>query len=223
MNKISTILITAIVGLGFMGCVQFKPLALYDSQEKVIEAKNINGVYCLTIFKDLNSSEVWGMEKTPFKDCKFTSEVTYKGNGALELQWDKLADNSQWIGVGFGWDGWSGKDLEPIEDKAALQFYIRTAKDTLKNLVWVMQLEDYGNKQSIAVFKDNNYLENKVLTTEWNKVTIPLKEFSMNRADTDWSNIKHLVIQFEVKGHVFIDEIELVPYTPPIANASEKK
>jgi len=55
-------------------------------------------------------------------------------------------------------------------------------------------------------------MENKVLDENWNKVTIPLTEFKIDRDKCDLSNIKQLTIQFEVKGHIFIDEIEIVEY-----------
>ena len=64
----------------------------------------------------------------------------------------------------------------------------------------------------MAVLKDFNYMQNKALDENWNKVTIPLSEFKINREQCDMSNIKQLTIQFEVKGHIFIDEIEIVQY-----------
>ncbi|MDD5571489.1 MAG: carboxypeptidase-like regulatory domain-containing protein, partial [Bacteroidales bacterium] len=42
--------------------MRFKQMSLYGGELK--EEKNINGFYALEIFKDGNSDEVWGLEKT---------------------------------------------------------------------------------------------------------------------------------------------------------------
>ena len=191
--------------------MSFKKMGLYDNDDEK-EVKNIDGFYALNIFNDEVTDEIWGLGKTNFINFGISKTVAYKGTSSLDLEWDKLSDNNKWLGMGFGWDGWSGKNVEQIEDKAAIQFYVRTAKGKMKNLVLIFILEDYGGHSCVAVLKDLNYMENKILDEKWNKVTIPFSEFKIDREKCDMSNIKQLTIQFEVKGHIFIDEIEIVDY-----------
>ncbi len=192
------------------GPVYFKKASLYEGEEK--EQKNINGFYALDIFKDGAGDEVWGLGKTDLYDFKLSNTIVHSGKASLDLAWDKSISYQTWVGFGIGWEQWSGKDVALVENKAAIQFYIRTATGKMKNLVMVFILEDYSGKACVTVFKDFNYLENKVLDENWNKVTIPFSEFKIDREKCDMSNIKQLIIQVEVKGHIYLDDMEIVEY-----------
>ncbi|MDD5571631.1 MAG: hypothetical protein PHD97_10835, partial [Bacteroidales bacterium] len=149
---------------------------------------------------------------TSTNDFKLYDKIFHGGKTSLDLEWNKLGANEKWVGMGIGWDQWAGKNLELVEDKTAIRFFIRSSSGKTKNLVIVFLLEDYNGNQCAAVLKDFNYLENKTLDENWNKVTIPFSEFKTNRDKCDFSNIKQLLLQFEVKGHVLIDDMEIVEY-----------
>ena len=219
MFKIKSILIISSIAIALTGCIQFKPMALYSDESGIeVEAKNINGFTALNIFNDEITTEAWGMLNTKFQVFKPEKSITFKGNGSIHCWWDKISDNSQYIGMGFGWDGWSGKNLEDIIDNAAIQFYIRNAKDSVKAVVIVGLIEDYAGTVAVCPnMTESKFYGGGRINETWKKVTVPLTDFTINKDIVDYSNVKQFIMQFEVKGDVYIDEIEIVPYTNPNA------
>jgi hypothetical protein len=202
----------------------FKHMELYDGEADVKEERNINGFYALEIYKDQVTEEVWGLGKSPMLEIKKNDDIYYKGTSALEIKWDKLKDHTKWLGFGIGWDQWSGKNIELVQDSCAIQFYMRTYEGTMKNIIIVFHLEDYSGGQTSAVLKDHNFYEGDKLTDEWTKVTIPFSAFTHNREVADLSNVKQLMMQFEVKAHILVDEIEVVKLEPEeLARISEEE
>ena len=185
-----------------------KRQGLYDSYE-VDKTKNINGYTQLTIFDNTMSDEVWYTENVNCVsvDLKANEKDTY-----LQLQWNKDRDGCDWVGVGFGWDFWTSKDISGILDIAAIEFEVRSTGKDITNLPWAMGFEDYSNGQAWTGFL-RKYFVDDIITTEWSKVQIPLSIFPFVETDTDPSNIKQMIVQLFAEGVAEINRIELVPFT----------
>lgn len=185
-----------------------KRQGLYDSYE-VDNTKNINGFSQLTIFDNTMSDEVWFSEdvKCVSVDLKEDEKDTY-----LQLNWNKDQDGCDWVGLGFGWDFWSSKDISGIVDVAAIEFEVRSTGKDITNLPWAMGFEDYANGQAWVGFS-RKYFVNDIITKEWSKVQIPLSLFPFEEFDTDPSNIKQMLVQLFADGVAEINRIELVPFT----------
>lgn len=187
----------------------FKKNSLYDFSEFEDEP-NVYGFYSVNLFNDNMTNEVWWDDKKCVQ-IKLDETNTFRGKGALHIKWNKLGGGCKWVGMGFGWDGWTGKDIGGIVDKAAIQMYVRTKKDTLKNLPLALALEDYSGVQSWTGFSPAFILGGKI-TPGWTKILIPFNSFPMKREQLDDSNIKQFMIQFEVDGDLFMDEVTIVPF-----------
>ena len=189
----------------------FKELSLYDVADSIDEP-NIEGFYALNLFNDNLSNEIWF---TKNKNC-ITANVDnvnhFAGKSALKIKWDKMSGECNWIGMGFGWNSWLGKDLSSITDKAAIQFYAKTNGDTLTTLPLAIALEDYSGTQAYTGFS-KTFIQSGKLTGTWSKVIIPINAFPIKQTDLDISNIKQFIIQFEATGDLIIDEITIIPFT----------
>ena len=185
----------------------FKRQGLYDAFE-IDNTKNINGFTQLSIFESTMSDEVWYTEdaKCVTVDLKEGEKDTY-----LQLNWNKDQDGCDWVGVGFGWDFWSSKDISGIIDVAAIEFEVRSTGKDITNLPWAMGFEDYANGQAWVGFS-RKYFVNDIITKEWSNVQIPLSLFPFEEFDTDPSNIKQIIVQLFAAGTVEINRIELVSF-----------
>lgn len=157
---------------------------------------------------------VWGMEKTL---CKTVSPSTEKPltDNSIELQWSNETKGCDWIGMGFGWDNYNPKDLSSVLEDAAIEMNVRAPKGkTLYSIPIVALIEDYNSKQCATLFKSKNY-SSPPITDEWQKVYLPLSDFDYEKIGVDMSNVKQLIFQLLGSGHLFIDDIKLVPYNAP--------
>ena len=119
--------------LSLFGCVQFKTVSLYDGYEPVVKPlkpKDLSVVVETLIF-DEEDTNVWGLEDDDpaLEKCQngsISTEVAYSGKKSIKLDWNRDAPGCKWSGIGIGWDNWAGKDLSPVMEYAAIQFYART-------------------------------------------------------------------------------------------------
>lgn len=196
------------------GCIEFKKIGLYDqpmAAEIITPPSKISLAVEPTVFKD-DTFSVWGIEKDSCKDVKFVHDVTYKGNGALELEWNR--SGCIWAGIGLGWDGWAGKDLSEIRQVAAFRMHVRSYEGRMFGLPIVLTLEDYSDVQSYA-YAANKYFERSAIDENWQSITVPLSAFDFEKDGIDPTNIKQLMLEFQGSGHIYLDEIEVVSYTAP--------
>ncbi|MFN3939894.1 MAG: hypothetical protein ACK4IY_04865, partial [Chitinophagales bacterium] len=191
------------------GC-SIKNVGLYNKQSAKDTIPHIGNFYGVQIFKDYITSEVWFTEDTACITVKNVYGKDAIGDGALYLKWNRISGGCNWIGLGIGWDGWVGKNLQDIYNHAAIQFMVRSPKGTQKGLPWAMALEDYTDGQAWAgVF--SHYIEGQLITEEWTRVQIPLTAFDFEQFDANKTLIKQLIIQFEAEGEIFLDELQIVP------------
>lgn len=186
-----------------------KPVSLFDNTSAPETIPHIENVYAVTIFKDYLSSELWHTENSSCIQVENIFDNTMLGEGGLYIKWNKTSGVCNWIGMGIGWDGWTPKNLQEIYNEASIQFMVRSPKGNQLGLPWAMALEDYSGGQAwTGVF--SNYIEGQKITEAWTKVQIPLSAFDLSQFDADITSIKHLIIQFDAEGEIFLDEIQLV-------------
>jgi hypothetical protein len=146
--KKATTIFSLIVLVGLNACVGLKHQALFDAPSSQIAPEGIDRFYALKIYDDNLTSEIWYTQSPKCLSVKKVDTISYSGNSALLLTWDKQAGGCPWLGIGFGWDGWNPKDLSSIIDKAAVQMKVRSPKGTIKNLPLAAAFEDYSGAQA---------------------------------------------------------------------------
>jgi len=185
----------------------FKRIGLYDSYE-TDNTPSINGFTQLTIFDNTMSDEVWSSLD---KKCVEFSLTEEPNNAYLNVKWNKDQEGCDWVGIGFGWDFWSSKDMGQIVNMSAIEIEIRSKGKDIGNLPWAFGFEDYAGGQAWTGF-NKKFIPNGVITAEWTKVQIPVELFPFEDFDCDPSNIKQLIIQLFAQDEVEINAIRIVPF-----------
>ncbi|MFN6037908.1 MAG: carboxypeptidase-like regulatory domain-containing protein, partial [Bacteroidota bacterium] len=188
----------------------FRKISLYD-ESNADEPANIYGFYAVDLYKDDISNEIWFTDNKNCMTVTPSEKNPFSGKKCLEIKWDKQGGGCNWIGMGIGWDGWQGKDMATIMEKAAISIQVKTKGDTIKNLPLALALEDYSGIQAYTGFS-SNFIVKKKITSNWTQVIIPLNSFPYKEKDLGTNNIKQFIIQFEADGEIFMDEIKLVPF-----------
>lgn len=208
-NFISPAILLVVLSATIFSC-SIKPVSVYETGSGGDSIQHIKNVYAINIFTDYVTSELWKTEDTSCIIVKNIFDSTMIGEGGLYIKWNKTSGGCNWVGIGIGWDGWNGKNLQEIYNEAAIQFMVRSPKGTQPGLPWAMAFEDFGGGQAWAgVF--SNFIEGGKITEQWTKVQIPLTAFDFNQFDADKSGIKQLIIQFESEGEIFFDDLKIVP------------
>jgi Carbohydrate family 9 binding domain-like len=184
-----------------------KRIGLYDAYEQNNIAE-INGFTQLDIFKNEISDEIWFTENT---SCVNVGLGKNEKDAYLDVKWNKDQDGCDWVGIGFGWDFWSSKDMGQIINVAALEIEVRSKGKTMGNLPWAFGFEDYAGGQAWTGFT-KKFVPNGEITADWTKVQIPLALFPFEEFDCDPSNIKQLIIQLFAQDAVEINAIRIVPF-----------
>ncbi len=185
----------------------FKRIGLYDSYE-VDNTPSILGFTQLTIFDNQMSNEVWS---SPVNSCVEYDLIKGEKATYLDVSWNKDQEGCDWVGLGFGWDFWSSKDMGQIIAISALEIEVRSKGKVMGNLPWALGFEDYAGGQAWTGFSAN-FVPNGQITSEWTKVQIPLALFPFEEFDCDPSNIKQLIIQLFAQDAVEINAIRIVPF-----------
>lgn len=201
------ILLAAASGLLLQGCVEFQENQLY------IDTGNSEEVFYSSseIYADYFTSEAWVTEGTDCVSVTPTQKAAYRGDLGLHLQWDKTSEGCPWLGLGFGWDNWTGKDLSKVKNNGAIEFYVRMKEGERANLPWAIGLEDFTGSQAWLGMQVEAIKAEKI-TDEWTRIELPLSEFNWIEQSADASNIKQILFQFEADGELYMDEINIVPY-----------
>lgn len=202
-----------LVGLG--GCVEFKPAALYTGDVYVAppsKPDRISREVEPVIFKN-DKTDVWGFEKDECKEVTLSTDIAHYGDKAIKLVWNRNAEGCTWAGIGIGWDRYAGKDLSTIMDHAAISMYVRTVSGRAFGLPFVLTLEDYSGGMGFC-YTANKYFERTTLDEEWQNIIVPLADFDIETEKLDVTNIKQLQIELQQSGAVYLDNIELIFFTP---------
>ncbi|MFM7186806.1 MAG: glycan-binding surface protein [Armatimonadota bacterium] len=194
------------------GVVRFHPMGLYDEPSES-DSSRIDGFKPVRIFADDLGREVW---ISPEKQCVTMERVTSptaEGHYAMHIKWDKITGGCKWIGMGFGWSDWMGKDMTGLENIAAVQMKVRSVKGRFRNFPVAFAFEDYTDVQTYCGFRMEQ-ASGEFNDVSWTTVTIPLKDFPWEKNNADLSKMKQFMIQLEADGDIYLDDIRLVRYQP---------
>jgi Carbohydrate family 9 binding domain-like/Surface glycan-binding protein B xyloglucan binding domain len=204
----STILALAVLALH--GCTQVKPLALYDSEDYPNHGP-LKGLNASVIYDEALSTEVWFTQNTSCIQVAPETGTASHGSNSMRINWDKPGGGCDWVGMGIGWAGWSGKDFSQILTNAAIVFEVRSQTGPMKGLPWAIGFEDFNGEQAWTGFAPS-MIEGKVITDQWTTVRVPLENFPFEAREVDATAIKQVIMQFESSGTVSMDNIRIEPY-----------
>ena len=201
------------------GCVQFQPVQLYAGYEPeptVERPRTLELAAEPIIYHDAADDTIWFQDDARCTQGELTSEVVYEGERAVAVSWDRGAEGCEWAGLGFGWDGWAGKDLSELLPYAAIEMKVRAQQGRMFGLPIVLTLEDYSGGMGFA-YTDNKYFERPFIDEEWQTITVPLAHFDIAAPGAkalDPTNVKQLMFELQQQGSIYVDDVELVWYEP---------
>ena len=189
-------------------CDSLQDVALYD----VAHEENdpwVSFEYA-EIFSDSQTTRVFGLKDVPCRSFRAEVEGSHSGQDHLHLKWDK-AEGCKYIGMGFLWKDFRGKDLRAIYREGAIELMMRVDEGFLTKVPMFFSLEDYGGKRCVTKMSPLD-MEGGGVGTEWTRVRIPLQAFRPERKGVNMSNIRELRIEFQQSGDVHVDDIRVVPH-----------
>jgi hypothetical protein len=130
----------------------------------------------------------------------------------LQVKWNKDQDGCDWVGMGYGWDMWTGKDMAAVRDTLAIQLMVRSTSKPFTNIPWAFGFEDYSGNQAWLGY-NKSFLMAKEIGTDWTKVEIPVSLFPFEENEFDLFNVKQLIVQLFSEGTIEINSIQLVPFS----------
>jgi hypothetical protein len=207
MKHITTI---AFISLLLQACSHVKPLALYDREDWPADGP-LKGLGATSIYNESMSTEIWYTQNPSCIKVSNEAGSASSGSSNMRIQWDKPGGGCDWVGMGIGWAGWSGKDFSQIYNSAAVAFDVRSHTGPMKGLPWAIGFEDFNGEQAWSGFAPS-MIDGKVITENWTTVRVPLENFPFEARDVDVSSIKQVIMQFESSGTVSIDNIRIEPY-----------
>lgn len=177
---------------------------LYEMANPDNDYEQIAGFSSLVILDGAAGEELWSDSKKGCMRIKLNGDTTYI------IGWDKPGGGCSWVGMGVGWDMWSGKNLAPLLDSAAIELKVKLpAGRPVKTLPLAFGLEDYSNRQAWMGMSARWVIDGPI-GNQYAHIRLPLQEFNWAEQNTDASNIKQLIIQFEAAGEVILRHIRLV-------------
>lgn len=189
-------------------CIQLKPIALYEEMN-ADEQTTFEGFYATEVWSEQMNGDVWF---TQSPNCITVKNDELESNHFLHLQWNKQAGDCPWMGLGIGWDNWSGKDLTGLENQAALQLDVKSFSGDLKaGLPGALGLEDFsGNQSWVGLYPQ--FVQGNVIDAQWRKMVIPLSLILKQNSGLDISAIKQMIFTLESEGNIGIDNIKWIRY-----------
>ena len=201
--------LTAILGLLVVSACSLKPSQLYDYANPENSYPNIKGFASLVVLDGPTGDEFWVS-----KEAANCIKYTVNDAGIYSFTWNKPSGGCDWVGMGVGWDQWSGKNMGAIVDEAAMRLTVRLPEgaQAMKTLPLAFGFEDYSGRQA-WIGMSSNYVVNGPITQEWTNIDLPLGLFNWNEMDCDPTNIKQFVTQFEADGEFELKEMRVVPFS----------
>jgi len=192
------------------GCSSLKPVKLYDFPLAAEDDGGLPGFYARNVWSDQLNADVWVTQNVSCISMQLETSSVYKGSGSIHLKWNKQAGGCPWLGMGIGWEGWSGKDISQIIQLGALEMRVKSLNGPMKSgLPGAVGMEDFaGNQSWVGLFK--KYVENGVIDQEWVKLQIPLADLMGQNKDVDATAIKQVIFTLEAEGDILLDEIKIV-------------
>lgn len=189
-------------------CGQLQDVALYDVVQP--EADVWAAFEYAEVFTDSGRTPAFGLKDIPCRSFRAVKEGSHSGEDHLHLQWDQ-SEGCRYIGMGFLWKDYKGKDLTGIYEEGAIELMVRVDSGFLTKVPMFFSLADYGGKRCVTKMSLLD-MEGGGIGTEWTRVRIPLQAFRPERNGVNLANIKELRIEFQQKGDVHVDDIRIVPH-----------
>jgi hypothetical protein len=176
--------------------------ALYDQPNPDNDYAHINGFASLTVLEGPAGDAFWTAGTAACIKAKLTAQNTYL------IDWNKPGGGCPWVGLGVGWDQWSGKNLGPLLDVAAIELVVRLPQgQPVRSFPWAFGLEDYSGRQAWMGMSADRILNGPV-GPDYRAIRLPLTAFNWREMKTDPSNIKQFLLQFgkiQCHLHYFLD------------------
>ncbi|MGC6433417.1 MAG: sugar-binding protein [Crocinitomicaceae bacterium] len=183
---------------------RFKKINLYEGEE--FSKPNVRGFQHLDVF-DGSIIDFWTSEGA---DC---INYDFNENKTLTVRWNKDQSGCDWVGIGFGWSNWIGKDINYVYDTLALELTVKSIDNRpISNIPWAFCFEDYSDEQ-VWLGYDKSFLQPVSDEKGWSKVIVPLNEFPITKSEVDLSNVKQLMIEMFAEGTIEIKSIRLIPFS----------
>ncbi|MEN9302443.1 MAG: hypothetical protein RL264_872 [Bacteroidota bacterium] len=193
--------------LGSCQIVQFQQQELYDHYETTPSENRVESI----IFSEAQGS-LWN-SLFYCGDFKISNKVAYEGKNSIKLSWDK-SKGCEWIGFGNSFSNWTAVDMSEERKHKALTFYVRTQEKTNGALPIVAALEDFSGGGSYLYIDTKKYLNGLLIDTNWRQVIVPLWDFPIMEEMVNIRAIKQMQFQLEGAGSFYLDEIQLMDYSP---------
>jgi hypothetical protein len=193
-------------------CLQWKTTALYDEPLPMEVDNGLRGFSAPVIWQEQLNSEIWVTQEPRCITMKLENAGASQGQNFIHLKWNKQAGNCPWLGIGCGWEGWSGKDISMITQSAMLSFKVKNYgnKPLKAGLPGALGFEDFSGNQSFVGML-GKYVSGGMIGQEWTQFEIPLADILSQNSDLDPTAIKQMIITLESEGEIGIDDIVIQP------------
>ena len=214
--KFATQIVIAILIFCTLSCSYMRDVSIYEPSKSISAFEQFPHK---TLFISSEENGLWGVKNNSCKQVSFETSNSYIGKDHLYIKWN--ASKCNYIGMGLKWGNYTGKNLEPIIESAAIELRVRIDSGALSNMPMFFILEDYGGNQCRASI---NYLdlEGGKIDTEWRRIRIPFQAFNYEKRGVNMGNIKELRLEFQRNGHLHIDNIVIVPHEHNYNSTSDK-
>lgn len=206
----SGLFIFGICALGWLGCDSMQEVSLYEVDLTPTPEQLVSSYPYRYVYLDSCNSNLFGHRSHPCKRVEFVKDNSVEGEDHLSIAWHQ-GDSCRYLGVGFPWANYVGKNLKNLEQIAALQFHIRLDSGSVSKIPMFFSLVDYGGRQATSKINLLN-VEGQKLDEEWRTAHIPLATFRASEKGLNLENVKELRIEFQREGHVHLDAIQIVPF-----------
>tara|TARA_B100002052_G_scaffold173100_1_gene157537 strand:+ start:10203 stop:11384 length:1182 start_codon:yes stop_codon:yes gene_type:complete len=187
-------------------CGYMKEVSIYEPSKSVSAFEQF---HYKKLFTNSKENGLWGVKNNNCKQVSFSSNNSYIGDDHLHIKWD--ASKCNYVGIGFKWGNYKGKNLTPILESTAIELRVRIDSGELSTVPMFFILVDYAGIQCRANINYLNLEEGKI-DTQWRRIRIPLSAFNYKKRNVNMSNIKEMRLEFQRKGDLHIDNIVIVPH-----------
>lgn len=201
---------------GMRNRVAAVPLSMYELNNPDNDYEQIAGFASLVILDGAAGDDLWSDSKKGCMQLQLQADNSYK------LSWDKPGGGCSWVGMGVGWDAWSGKNLSALLDSAAIELKVRLPQGAkpAKTLPLAFGLEDYSNRQAWLGMSARWVVDGPIGAT-YAHIRLPLQAFNWEEQGADAGNIKQFIIQFEAAGEVDLRHIRIVRHAGASRQSAE--
>lgn len=194
--------------------IQPVEVSMYEMSNPDNDYEQIAGFASLVILDGAAGDDLWSDSK---KGCM---KLQLQPDTAYRVSWDKPGGGCSWVGMGVGWDAWSGKNLSALLDSAAIELMVRLPKGVkpAKTLPLAFGLEDYSNRQA-WMGMSARWVVDGPIGDQYAYIRLPLQQFNWQEQGADAGNVKQFIMQFEAAGEFELRHIRIVRH----AGASRKQ